>query len=436
MRSEERLARKLFKRLRAQLDGEVRLEGGGLHWRVELPARNRLCVVHCFWYESAFAGLLLGMNPANQRAAGRPHHVVRTGAEYMVVLSEHGRKVAEGRTCDVDEAIACARAWVKREFSIAEIERELPFVDAPRRKMRELVALIEARVGDLVRCAIEYELLYELWVYREDRSCRLDPTEDCGVVCSFWLGQAEVADGDVSADPAVAIESWLLKRMTLHEIAALAPVSVERHADVLERGEAARWHWLHVADRVRDPGDVLVPCRPLIERLLERPSVTAFFSYTSLHWLCFSASSHFPWVGNGLPVVSPSEETGNYLVEIGGSRTTCSADTAADLIESTLDTYPIRPFFGSAFMLAIAPLNEELAAQGSSLRGKLMQRMQWYDARVMAGDRSCKVLHDNLRAVRFEVVGSEKKTAEYPDAAASVAAIRRWLEDRCTPDQL
>lgn len=435
MENEERIARDLCGRLRA-FDLEVSLEGGGVHWRVELAGRTRQCVIHCFWYGFGPSDLQLGMNPANQRAIGQPHHVVRTGAEYQVVLSQDGRQVADGRTGDLDKTVACAEAWIKRESSIDEVERKLPFVDAPRRKMRELVAQIEARVGDTVRCKIEYELLHELWAYGDGRSCRLDPTDGDRVVSSLWIGGAQVAHGDVTADPGGLVENWLVQGLPLDEIASHFPLSVERHANLLEVGDAARWHWLHVADRLGDPDDVLLLSRSLIERLMERPAVTAFFSYTSLHSLCFTASSHFPWADDNLPGVWPPGEDPHYVVEIGSSRTTCSADHAADLIEATLEAHPIRPFFGCASILAVAPLDAELAAQGSSLQAEIWQRQQWFDARVTAGDRSCTVLHHNLRALSFEERGSRQKTAEYPDTSSAVTALRRWLEEHCTPDQI
>jgi hypothetical protein len=70
--------------------------------------------------------------------------------------------------------------------------------------------------------------------------------------------------------------------------------------------DPARWHWLHVGDRINDANDVLAPLADLMRALASSPIATRFYSYSSLNRLCFSASSHYPWVDEGLPVVTPA----------------------------------------------------------------------------------------------------------------------------------
>ena len=102
-----------------------------------------------------------------------------------------------------------------------------------------------------------------------------------------------------------AVAVWLIDGVPLRALAArVAGARLERHAEVLET-DPARWHWLHVRDRIGDDRDVLAPLRPLIEVLAASPVATAFYTYSSLNRLCFSASSHFPWVNDGLPIVCP-----------------------------------------------------------------------------------------------------------------------------------
>jgi hypothetical protein len=175
------------------------------------------------------------------------------------------------------------------------------------------------------------------------------------VSASFWLGPAQVAFGDVTGDPATPISHWL-HGATLAELADLG-VACEAHAELLERGEAARWHWLHVRERIEDPGDVLAGSRPLLRRLADRELPTRFFSYSSLARFCFSASSHFPWVDEGLPVICPPDEGRGYLVEIGSARTECNVDEAVELIEDVLAAYPLEPFFGSAAYRMVGALD-------------------------------------------------------------------------------
>jgi len=106
------------------------------------------------------------------------------------------------------------------------------------------------------------------------------------------LGPAHVASGDVTADPAAAVSQWL-HGATLADLKTDGVV-IENHAELFERGEAARWHWILVRDRLGDPDDTLAASRPLLERLLERELPTRFFSFTSHYQLCFAASSHYP----------------------------------------------------------------------------------------------------------------------------------------------
>ena len=91
-------------------------------------------------------------------------------------------------------------------------------------------------------------------------------------------------------DPVGDVAAWLLEGATLAQLAGRG-ADVERHAEVLEI-DPARWHWLHVRDRIADPNDVLAPLAPLIRLLMESPIASRFYTYSSLYSLCFSPSSH------------------------------------------------------------------------------------------------------------------------------------------------
>lgn len=430
MYQEEQVARALGDRLAAALPVPVRVEGGGVHWDVEIGGPVRSCVVHCFWY-APLKGLALGMNPSNARAAGRPRVRAREGAEYLVVLREGDRRRAGGRTQSVDDVIACVRAWAERSTPLAEIERALPFVDATRRRMRELSDRLVRRLGEHARCAIEAEIGYELWAYGEARSCQLHVHDD-GASCSFLLGQAQVAFAEAPHDPVDAAAAWLVDRVPLAVLARVIPSTrLEMHAEVLEAGDPARWHWLHVRDRLADPHDVLQASRPLVERLLERPLVTQFFSYTSLASLCFSASSHYQWVDDDLPRVWPIEGD-DYAVSVGGPHERLSIESTADRIETTLARHAVRPFFGSAPHHERAPLDEELERQRSPFRATLRQRRQWFDLVVDAGDRRC---HASARSVTY-FDGATRVNADHGTRERLVRSIRAWLEERCSLETL
>jgi hypothetical protein len=114
---------------------------------------------------------------------------------------------------------------------------------------------------------------------------------------------------------------------------------------------------LHFRGRITDPDEVLAPLRPLIEALATSPLATRFYTYSSLHSLCFSASSHYPWADDRLPIVWPLEG-GLYLVGDNARRRLddavarnafrCDLPRAVQLIEAMLAASPVAPFFGSA----------------------------------------------------------------------------------------
>lgn len=409
MRDEERIARELQR----QLGDAAQVVGQGVHWKVEVVGASRRCEVSCFWYGEA-AGLSLGMNPGNTRAALRPTYSQRSGAEYLVRFHE-GRRVAGGRTQDVDAAIGAVREWLQGN-SIASVEEAWPFVDATRRRMREVLAVISPSCADVARCEIDSNNGYELWVYGHGRSCQLHPGADGVVTASFWIGHAQVAFGDITADPVTPIARWV-RGTTLAELTDLG-VTAERHAEVLEVGDAARWHWLHVRDRIQDPGDVLAASRALIERLAERELPTRFFSFSSLDNLCFSASSHYPWVNEGLPAINAGER---------------NVESTIERIERALAACPIAPFFGAATRLTVDKLTSALA--GSTLRAELRQRGQWFEAAVVHEGRHCRV-GDDLRSATFCDPFEAPLRVEFSRRADTVGAIRSWLEARSSRDEI
>src|SRR5262249_27706390 len=139
---------------------------------------------------------------------------------------------------------------------------------------------------------------YELWVYGDNRSCRMTKA-DAAVACAFRVGQAQIAYAANLDEIPAAVEAWLSERIDARTLAArFRAVSLERHAEILE-SNPARWHWMHLLERVSDAEDVLAPLRELIEVLATKPQASQFFSFSSLNSFCFSASSHYPWAREG-----------------------------------------------------------------------------------------------------------------------------------------
>jgi hypothetical protein len=425
MRDEERIARELQDRL----GPDARLVGKGVHWGVEIEHGPRACKVACFWLGET-SGLVLGMNPGNAREGMRPTHSARHGVQYLVRFHDAERRIAGGRTQEIDAVVGAVRAWLDGK-SIAEIEQVSPFVDKTRRRMRELLAVVEPTCGDVARCEIDLHVSFELWAYGRGRSCQLHVGDENAVSASFRLGPAQVGFGDVTADPARPISRWL-HGATLAELQAMG-VGIEAHADLLERGEAARWHWMHLRERINDPRDVLRDSRQLIERLADRELPTRFFSFSSMTRFCFSASSHYPWVDPELPVIEPPYGEQAYIVEIGATRTECDVDQAIEVIEGALSAYPVSPFFGSATYRTVGPLDAQLAKAGSPLRAELRQHSHWFNAAVVSGDRYCTVA-DDLRSAALHGTGDAVVRLSFSQPADTVAAVRHWLEDRWSID--
>jgi hypothetical protein len=171
---------------------------------------------------------------------------------------------------------------------------------------------------------------------------------------------------------------------------------------------------------------VLAPLRALIEALAASPIATAFYSYSSLNRLCFSASSHYPWVHDGLPVITQTGD-GDYLVD----ETRCDLAQALVLVERTLAAYPVRPFFGSAPDHELPRLIELFESQESALRPRVEQSGAWYRLVVANGLRQCEVRD---RHVMF-TQATRRFDLAYPSLDDAVSGIRRYLQDDSSVDE-
>ena len=365
-------------RLLAAAGVRGRVEGGGVHWQVDAgpiesgtlkgfpnpPAMvraeqssatphaigTRTVVVACFWYDRAISGLMLGMNPANARSRLHTSRAPYEGPEYFTVVREGDADVADGRAHDVNEAVAGARAWLAGA-DLEALAREAPFIDRRGRAMRA----IAAQVNPALRLTLGRDPGYEVFVKTAVRSCTLRPEDDGTTSCAFLIGQAQLARAADVSDVRAAVDAWLVDAVPVGTLAHRVPgVELERHAEVLEV-DPARWHWLHFGDRIADPRDVLAPLRALIETLAASPIATRFYTYSSLSMLCFSASSHYPWADEDLPVVWLADAPGVYLVSENRRRRDADANRApkrcdlrgaVQLIETMLAASPVAPFFG------------------------------------------------------------------------------------------
>lgn len=407
MRENEAAAHRLAADLHAA-ELACRVDGGGVHWNVELePVNNRSVHVACFWYEKAHHALMLGMNPGNRRSALRKEQAPREGAEFYVVLRTSGERVANGRTPDAVQVVTCARAWLSGN-SLNELYGLTPFVDARRRAMQSLGAQLDPRI----QWKIGDDPGFELWAHEGGRSCCVRSDS-----CSFLVGQVQVAfKEDLDGVPSM-MASWLLERVALPELRNQGAL-IERHAEVLEV-DPAKWHWLHMRDRIADPEDVLAGVAPVVRRLADSPIASRFYTFSSLNRLCFSASSHYPWTGS-YPVVAPAAD-GRYWVD----QEQHSLEETVALVESALAASPFEPFFGSADELAFRLATECLSRRASSVRAELIRSDQWSEVWLRSARGQCRVNLTSLTCVEE----SRHITVECASFEDVVELALRFLEE-------
>ncbi len=430
---ELRIARELAAKMTTSLPTTctITTEGEGVHQSVIASCKDRRVHIDCFWYEQVSPNtLILGMSPANAhlgRVSTGPIGRAPEGAEYLIVLHDGDSRIAGGRAHSQEDVTGCVRAWLIDKRAVTELYGEWPFIDSHRRGLRRLADLIEKNLSPVstVRVRIEKDLGYELWAYGDDRSCRID--EGGGVAFLIGLSQAaKVTLGDDRLGTAVA--AWTETRVSLAELARRVPgLAVFPHAEMLEAGDAARWHWQHLLDGARADAGPLGAYLPLLELVVARPVITRFFSFTSLYWLCFSRSSHYPFVTDGLPVLLPSDD--GYQIELGQEKWTGDAAATVARLEQILAGAAGAPFRGNQADVDVPRIDAELIRQGAALRASRVQRRQWYDAWVIAGNRACQVSTDTSWLVTFHEASVERGLMLYPDGPTAVAAVRRWVED-------
>ncbi|NUP14015.1 MAG: hypothetical protein HOW73_48895 [Polyangiaceae bacterium] len=235
--------------------------------------------------------------------------------------------------------------------------------------------------------------------------------------CGFFVGQAQLAFAQDRPDLSDDIAAWLLRRTPVTQLAARS-IQLERHADVLEV-DPARWHWLHVLDRIANPRGVLAPLAPLITRLAASPIASRFYSYSSLNRLCFSASSHYPWVGD-FPIVS-RQPNGDYRIE----DLSLGLEDAVRAIEAALRASPMEPFFGSAPDLEARLVAEHLIRAGSRLRPEIVRRGAWSDAWLISGPKRCRLSSGHISLFEERT----RLDAQCANLEAVVGVALRFLED-------
>jgi len=316
------------------------ISGAGLHWKVEVAGPgNRSSRTHCFDYGAALQGVRFGLNPGNARVATKgPAAPPRTGPEYLVKLRADEADILSGRTPDVEVAATAIAAWAGGR-SMGELVELTPFIGVHRRTQEDIVAKLDPSL----RCELRGDPGFHIWVYGDGRSCRITWPR-----CSFLFGPQEIGtlDGEGVID---AVHAWVRDGLALHHLPGLGVV-LERHAEHIE-AQPARWHWLHMLDRSQNEDDVLARLSKFIVQLAASPVISRFYSFSSLNRLCFSASSHYPWVGD-FPMVAPvgelvDGETVQATLRVSVDGVEMDTGQALEILEAALRDSKVEPFWGS-----------------------------------------------------------------------------------------
>jgi hypothetical protein len=399
MQHEESEARRLAATLTAE--GVVAsVDAAGGSWHVDVAAiSGRSLQVTCFWYERKYGARPLGMKSPYQ------------GPEFMIDFLDAGGCTVSGRTTVRADVAGCVRAWLSGA-SLDDLVRHMPFVDQGPRALRAIGGLLDPR--------IRWEIVQSrVWAYADGRACVLD-----GVSCGFLVGPAQVASTSESTDVSGDVTAWLLDGVPLAVLAGRG-VQVGRHAHVLE-SDPARCCWLHVRDRIANPDDVLAPLAPLIDLLASSSIASRFYPFSSLFFLCFSASSHFPFVCLDL-TIAPAADGDVYVDDVR-----CTLGEAVARIESALSASVVEPFFGSRDDLDVRVITESLSRRGNALRPEIIQRGPGQQIWLRVLRRSCQLTADILRC--FEADAEFTVICADPDDVVEQAW--RFLREGATIEDL
>jgi hypothetical protein len=139
-----------------------------------------------------------------------------------------------------------ARTWlagVERD----ELSRVVPFMERKRRSMCALAVRLEPHL----RWDIGEDPSYELWVYGDNRSCKLASYEET-IACSFFIGQAQVAHAAAPDDVPEAVAVWLGPSTSVRQLAARVPMGQSGFANCQPGGRPclrSRYHALRPRTR-------------------------------------------------------------------------------------------------------------------------------------------------------------------------------------------
>jgi hypothetical protein len=378
----------------------------------------------------------------------------------IVVLESRGRTVVECEMHDDAPIIGCIRAWVVERWMLDTLAARFPHFDGGKEQNLRLAKLLGSRLPQTPAVRIELELTDGLastvWICGNQRSCAVGGRDECG--CELWTPERRIARLLVAEEALPGVVSgWAQTQASLDDLRPACirvedgdpDAPVDRVPPPPERASArAHAAWIKAAAQIRDR-PMLGPLRPLLQPILDRPTILQFFPFFSLYRLCLSSSSGYCWVTDGLPIIEPvggpgaflcaeegerawHRDNARYILEIGRDSTEAGVEETVARIEAAAAAAPYRPFVGNESDLSSAQLDAELIRQGRLhrvARTRSGEVVLWHRRRSIAISGRSRwwatfgEKHDRLQA-------------SFDDIAELVRTACRWLDDSPSLDDL
>ncbi|RCS44744.1 hypothetical protein DTL42_17655 [Bremerella cremea] len=159
----------------------------------------------------------------------------------------------------------------------------------------------------------------------------------------FWRAGVQYANAqtDSLALSARLIDSWVGKACSLDELCKLPAIRLRPGAKAFDAGNEVNFAW----ERYLSDDDDLPELRELFRLAAAVPKLRQLFPFTSLHRLCFSRCTGYPYVCD-LPYLCPCED-GTYEARDAKNRLLYKG-TAAEAVQAATailpaDCGPARP---------------------------------------------------------------------------------------------
>ena len=296
------------------------------------------------------------------------------------MLEDGGASIVDGRTHAIEEAIACARAWLSGA-SVNELVREMPFIDKGPRELRDIAERFD--------CRLRWEVVETgesgLWVYGGRRACCVD-----GETCGFLLGQAHLAFVEVSQDLAGAVGLAAGRRHARRPRRQGSPAPTPRgcarsRSRSLALAACPRSH--------HQPQGRASPPRRADRCSCHQPGGVPVLHLLELEPALLLRKLALP-LGRSLPAGGVGRQgqvlrRRHQLSARGGDR----QDRVA------LAKSPVEPFFGSGADFECRLVAESLARHGTALQPELHRVGMWSTVWLKVPPRRCRVTETFLDCV-------------------------------------